>query len=47
MQWYGRVLRRDSGEVLKRALDFKVAEKRGSGRPKMTWKDKWKNVLIR
>ena len=30
VQWYGHVLRR--------ALDFEVAERRGRGRPNMTWK---------
>ena len=32
------VLRRENGDVLRRALDFKVAERRGRGRPNMTWK---------
>ena len=36
-------LRRDNGDVLGRALDFKVAERRGRGRPKMTWR----RILIR
>ena len=37
VRWYGHVLRRDNGEVLRRELDFKVAE-RGRGRPNMTWR---------
>ena len=33
MRWYGRVLRRDDGEVLR-----KVKGKRKRGQPKKTWK---------
>ena len=32
------VLRMDNGDVLRRALDFKVAGRRGRGRPNVTWK---------
>ena len=35
VQWYGRVLRRDS-DVSRRLLDFKVVETKGRGQPKMT-----------
>ena len=38
MRWYGHVLRRNSGVVLRRALDFEVAGRRERGRPNMTWK---------
>ena len=38
VRWYGHVLRRDNGDVLRRALDFEVAGRRGRGRPNMTWK---------
>ena len=38
MQWCGHVLRKDNGDVLRRALDFEVAGRRGRGRPNMTWK---------
>ena len=38
VQWYGHILRRDNGDVLRRALDFEVAGRRGRGRPNMTWK---------
>ena len=38
VRWYGHALRRDHGDVLRRALDFKVAGRRGRGRPNMTWK---------
>ena len=33
---YEHVLRRDNGDVLKRALDFEVAERRRRGLPNMT-----------
>ena len=38
VRWYGHVLKRDNGDVLRRLFDFKVAGKRGCGRPNMTWK---------
>ena len=38
VRWYGHALRRDSDDALRRALDFEVAERRGRGRPNMTWK---------
>ena len=38
VRWYGHVLRRDHGVVLRRAFDFEVAGRRGRGRPNMTWK---------
>ena len=38
VRWYGHVLRRDSGDVLRRALDFEVARRRERGPPNMTWK---------
>ena len=38
VRWYGHVLRRDKGDVLRIALDFEVAGRRGRGRPNMTWK---------
>ena len=42
VRWYGHVLRRDNGDILRRALDFEVAERRGRGRPNM-----WRSILIR
>ena len=48
VRWYGQVLRRDDGHVLKKALqEFKVKGKRKCGRPKKMWKmqvDASKNV---
>ena len=38
MRWYGHVLRRDDGHVLRKALEFEVKGKRKRGRPKKTWK---------
>ena len=38
MRWYGHVLRRDNGDILRRALDFEVVGRRGRGRPNMTLK---------
>ena len=43
VRWYRHVLRRDNCGVLRRMLDFEVAEKRVGGRPNMTWK----NLLTR
>ena len=34
MRWYGHVLRRDDGHVLRKALEFEVRGKRKRGRPK-------------
>ena len=38
MRWYGHVLRRDDGHVLRKALEFEVKDKRKRGLPKKTWK---------
>ena len=38
VRWYGHVLRRDDGHVLRKALEFEVQGKRKRGRPKKTWK---------
>ena len=34
VHWYGHVLRREDGRVLRRALDFEVEGQRKKGRPK-------------
>ena len=36
--WYGVVLRREDGHILRRALDFEVDSQRKKGRPKRTLK---------
>ena len=33
VRWYGHVLRREDGHVLRRALDFEVEGQRKKGRP--------------
>ena len=38
VRWYGHVLRRDDGHVLRRTLEFEVEGMRKRGRPKKTWK---------
>ena len=38
VRWYGHVLRKDDGSVLRVALDLVVSGKRKRGRPKKTWK---------
>ena len=35
--WYGHVLRREYGDVLKSAFDFVVEDQRNNGRLKITW----------
>ena len=36
VRWYGHVLRRNKGDVLRKTLDFEVAGRKG--RPYMAWK---------
>ena len=38
VRWYGHVLRRDDGHVLRKALEFEVKKKRKRGRPRKTWR---------
>ena len=38
VHWYGHLMRREDGNVLRRALDFEVEGQRKKGRPKRTWK---------
>ena len=38
VHWYGHVLRREDGNVLRRALDFQVKGQRKNERLKRTWK---------
>ena len=49
VRWYGHVLRRDDGHVLRKALEFEVKGKRKRGRPKKTCKtqvEKGARVLV-
>ena len=36
--WYGHLLRREDGHVLRRALDFEAKGQRKKWRPKRTWR---------
>ena len=38
VRWYRHVMRRNNGDVLRRALDFQVVGKRGGGQSNMMWK---------
>ena len=38
VRWYGHVLRREDGYVLRRAVYFEIEGQRKKGRPKRTWK---------
>ena len=38
VHWYGHVLRREDGHILRRTLDLEVEGQRKKGRPKRTWK---------
>ena len=38
VRWYGHVLRREDGYVLRRAFDFEVDGQRKKWRPRRTWK---------
>ena len=38
VRWYGHVLRRDDGHVLRKALEFEVKGKRKRGQTKKMWK---------
>ena len=38
VRWYGHVLGRDDGHVLRKALEFEVKGKRRRGQPRKTWK---------
>ena len=38
VHWYGHVLLRENGQVLRRALNFEVEGQKKKGRPNRTWK---------
>ena len=38
-RWYGHVLRKEDGDVMRMALDFEVEGQRKKARLKMTWKN--------
>ena len=37
VRWFGHVLRRDDGHILRKALEFEVKGKRKRGQPRKTW----------
>ena len=37
VRWYGYVLRREDGHVLRSTLNFEVEGQRKKGRPRKTW----------
>ena len=39
MRWYGRVLRREEDDILRKSLCFKVESQRRRGRLRKTWKN--------
>ena len=47
MEYDGIGMRRDSDDVLKRALDFEVVGRRRRGRPNMSGEGRWLNRLKR
>ena len=46
VRWYEHVLRRDNGDVLRRALNFKVAGRRRRGDRIRRGRDKWRSISI-
>ena len=47
VRWYGHVLRREDGHVLRRALDFEVEGQRHKARPKTTWKKQIREECVK
>jgi len=45
LQWYGHVVRRTNGYVVRRVMTIEVKGKRGRGRPGRKWMDMVKNDL--
>ena len=42
VRWYGHVLRRVAGHVLRKVLEFEVKGKRKRGQPKKSGRCKWR-----
>ena len=42
VRWYGHVIRREDDNILKKAMMMEVLGQRKRGRPKMTWKGRWR-----
>ena len=47
VHWYGHVLRREDGNVLRRALYFQVESQRKKVRPKRTWKKQVEKEFVK
>ena len=47
MRWYGHVLRRADGHILRKALEFEVRGKRKRGRPKKMWRRRARPLVWR
>ena len=47
VHWYGHVLWRENGHVLRSVLDFVVKGLRGTGKPKTTWKKQVKEESVK
>jgi len=39
LQWYGRVLRKEDNDWVKRCMEYEVEGARPRGRPKKTWRE--------
>ena len=44
VRWYGHVLRRDDGHVLRKVLEFEVKGKRKRRRPRRRGRRKWRRT---
>ena len=47
VRWYGHVLRRDDGSVLRVALDLEVSGNRKRGRKKKTWRKQVEEIGLK
>ena len=39
LRWYGRVLRKEDTDWVKKCIEYEVEDSRPRGRPKWTWKE--------
>ena len=47
VHWYGHLLRRADGHILRRVLDFEVEGQRKKGRQKKTWKKQFEKESVK
>ena len=45
VRWYGHVLRREEGNILKETLNFKTIGRGKGGRPKASWKKQVETLI--